>query len=85
MNRTDALSYYRHITYNHSRWNELVPVNVSYRGKRYHGYLESRTSPYRVRLVQQIENGRFRFMPERRVELDDLTGVDFIHQGHAAE
>lgn len=76
MNRTDALYYYKGVSYSHSLYEQERPVRLDYQGKRYHGYLLNHEPPYRVRLVERIQDGVFYPMPVQEVELDSLEGVE---------
>lgn len=83
MTKPDALFYYRNLTYNFARWGESVPVNLTFEGQRYHGFLKGGEGPYEVDLVEKIEGGAFKRIEKRNVQIDSLEGVDFLHyHGH---
>lgn len=83
MTKPEALFYFKNLTYNFATWGQDEPVNLTYEGQRYHGYLKNHEAPYQVELVEVFENGGFRRIPKRRVEIPSLEGVRFLHHhGH---
>jgi hypothetical protein len=80
MSNPDAVWYFKDVTYNFSTWGDARPVNLDFEGRRYHGSLHGRQAPYTVELWELIEDGAFRRIPKRVVELQDLSGVQFLHQ-----